>query len=219
MKQIAVIIGAGRIGGAIAEHLADRFAVDLIGHRELELTSPERVREFFECYDSIDLLVNAAGSYCEIGNVRSVSPVAWRWAIEVNLLGVYASCHYAMRRMPVGAHIINIAGGGKGPLQGRSGYAAAKSGLWRFTETLAAEEPKLRVNAIAPGPMWSRMQEAAAGVCEPWADFVRELKGGRGEVPVANTLRAVDHILATRPTGRLLFARNFQTRLAIAASK
>lgn len=210
MSRVAIIVGAGTIGGAIAAHLAGRFDVHVASHAVLELTSAESVRRYFERFGRIDVLINAAGSYGEIGRVRDVSPSAWCQALDVNLFGVYASCHHALHRMPAGSHIINLAGGGQGPMEMRSGYASAKSALWRLTETLAAEEPTLHVNAIAPGPMDSRMQDVVASRAEPWAEFARQLRcNGRGAVPIERTLRVVDHILDVGPTGSLFFARTF----------
>lgn len=220
MQRTAVVIGGGRIGSAIAWHLArGGFTVAVAAHADIELTQPDSVREYLERFDRIDLLVNAAGTYGAIGTVRDVSPQSWAQAVDVNLMGVYATCHYALPRLARRGHIINIAGGGRGPQQLRSGYVAAKSALWRFTETLAAEEPGLCINAIAPGPMESRMQQAARRVPELSAEIHRVL---RRSVPIANTLRAVDHIIETEPTGQLLFAREFSEckplRLAVSGS-
>jgi SAM-dependent methyltransferase len=108
----------------------------------------------------------------------------------------------------------------RGPMESRSGYAAAKSALWRLTETLAAEEPALRVNAIAPGPMDSRMQDAGRRRPAEWAEFMRRMREGQGgDVPVENTLRVLDHILTARPTGQLFFAREFSARPALVSSR
>lgn len=208
--KIAVVIGAGMIGRAVAAHLRERrHQVHLAGHAEIELHYPASVARYFAQIPRIDVLVNAAGSYGSVGAVRDVAPGAWRSALEVNLTGVYACCHHALPKMPDGGHIINLAGGGQGPLEMRSGYAAAKSALWRLTETLAAEEPMLRVNAIAPGPMRSRMQERVMGIERPWAQALRALFAAGKSVPVEHTLAALDHILDTHPTGQLFFARDF----------
>jgi NAD(P)-dependent dehydrogenase (short-subunit alcohol dehydrogenase family) len=209
--KTAVVIGAGVIGLAIAEHLGNRgYDARLASHAELELRDLRAVGEYFERFEQIDLLVNAAGSYGAIGTVRDVHPWEWIVALDINLTGVYACCHHALKRLPVGGHIINLAGGGRGPMPMRSGYAAAKSALWRFTETLAAEETQLHVNAIAPGPMDSAMQDAVVGIAARWADFMRVMRAsGAGAVPVGNTLRALDFILENGPTGQLFFARQF----------
>lgn len=218
MSRVAIIIGAGKIGGTVGAHLAGGFEVHNASHAELELADPESVRRYLERFARIDLLINAAGSYGAVGRIREVAPEGWGRGIMVNLVGVYACCHYALPKMPAGGHIINLGGGGKGPLEKISGYAAAKSALWRLTETLATEEPELRVNAIAPGPMDSRMQNAVLGVDAPWAGHLRSMRAGRDSgVPIENTLRVIDHILATNPTGSMFFAREFAAQPRLVA--
>lgn len=215
-----IIIGAGHIGSAIGAHLElAGHGVILVPHSELELEDLASIERLFAQWPRIDMLVNAAGGYGAVGKVREIPPARWRQALDVNLVGVYACCHHALPRLVEGGHIVNIAGGGRGPMLERSGYAAAKSALWRFTETLAAEEPRIRVNAVAPGPSYSRMQQAIVGNPAGWAEFARGLQAGRGAVPIVNVLRALDHILEARPTGKLFFARDFQTRPAIVAAR
>jgi len=208
--KTAVVIGAGTIGTAIALRLGVLgYRVDIATHAEIELRDPASIARYFARHRRIDVLVNAAGSYGAVGTVRDVAPEAWREALAVNLAGVYACCHHALPLLPDGGHIIHIAGGGRGPMEMRSGYAAAKSGLWRLTETLAAEEPVLRVNAIAPGPMKTRMQDAVLNLARPWAQALRATFDAGKSVPVANTLRALNYILDRCPTGQLFFAREF----------
>jgi len=215
----AIVIGAGHIGQAIGFRLALLgYQVRIASHADIELADLGSIERWFRsCDHGIEVLVNAAGAYGAIGPVAKVPPQQWRRALDINLVGVYACCHHAIPRMVAGGHIINIGGGGAGSLVDRSGYAAAKSGLWRLTETLAAEEPRLRVNAIAPGPMDSRMQDAVVANPAPWADFARRLRAGGGAVPVANTLRVLDHILAAGATGQIHFARDFQSRVRAVA--
>lgn len=210
MSPTAIVVGAGKIGNAVAGHLAATHDVHQASHAELELGDPESVRRYFARFAWFDVLVLAAGVYGSVGRVRDVAPGAWRAGLEVNLVGMYACCHYALPRLRAGGHVVFLGGGGKGPLDLISGYAAAKSGLWRLVETLASEEPALHVNAIAPGPMDSRMQDAVLDAPAKWAEHLRAMRAGRDPgVPVENTLRALDHLLATRPTGVMLFGRDF----------
>ncbi len=207
----AVVIGAGRIGASIAAHLvASGYYCTMASHSDIELTAPASVDDFFKEQTSIDVLVNAAGTYGEVGRIRDVSPFRWREAIDVNLIGVYACCHYALPKMSNGGHIITLAGGGKGPLVGRSGLACSKTPIARFVETFAAEEPSLHINAIAPGPMYSRMQDAVIAMKADYSnEFIRMRDTGQNEVPVACTIEAMKYIFQYKPSGRLLFAREF----------
>jgi NAD(P)-dependent dehydrogenase (short-subunit alcohol dehydrogenase family) len=81
--------------------------------------------------------------------------------VVLNLFGgaIWPCMLYGKKMLdnPAGGSIINIGSiNGIRPLQGRTAYAAAKSGIDNFTMSLACHmardiNPKLRVNSIAPG--------------------------------------------------------------------
>lgn len=220
--KTAVVIGAGKIGSAIAGHLLRHFdRVEIAGHSQLELGYIGAIERYFARFARIDCLVNAAGTYGAIGKVGEVDPHLWAEAFLVNTRGVYACCHYALPRLAAGGHIVNLAGGGAvTPVSHLSGYGASKAALVRLTETLALEYPGLCVNAISPGPMVSRMQEQllAAGPETPHYGPIKAMcDSGIDEVPIEKTLQVLDHILAERPTGKLFFARTFKPAVAEAA--
>ena len=89
----------------------------------------------------LDLLINNAG--VAVAGLVEVTPAEdWRWAIEINLLGVVHGCRAAvplMRRQRAGV-ILNIAssaGFAAAPQMGA--YNASKAAVIAVTETLAAE--------------------------------------------------------------------------------
>jgi NAD(P)-dependent dehydrogenase (short-subunit alcohol dehydrogenase family) len=106
-------------------------------------------------WGSIDVLVNGAGIYGPIGIVSEVEPKAWLAALTVNLYGTFLMTHAMVPLIPKGGSIINFVGGGEGAYPHFSSYVAAKGGVARFTETVAAElqEKGIAVNAFAPGPV------------------------------------------------------------------
>jgi NAD(P)-dependent dehydrogenase (short-subunit alcohol dehydrogenase family) len=110
----------------------------------------------------IDVLVNNAGGYGPLGAIDQVEWAEWVHAIAVNLLGTVCACREVlphMRRRGYGK-IVNLSGGGATqPIANLSAYCASKAGVVRFTETLAVEvaAAKIDVNAIAPGPLNTRM--------------------------------------------------------------
>jgi NAD(P)-dependent dehydrogenase (short-subunit alcohol dehydrogenase family) len=213
--KLAIVIGAGKIGSAIASHLRSTgYEVSLVGHDAIELRNEWSIERLFGTCGPISLLVNAAGVYGAVGKVGDVSPRQWVRAFEVNTLGVYTACYYALPKLVPGAHIINLAGGGAvTPVSHLSGYGASKAALVRLTETLAAEYPQFRANCISPGPIVSRMQQQllAAGPANPhYAKIKAMCDAGVDEVPLARTLEVIDAILESGVTGKLFFARTFQ---------
>lgn len=115
-------------------------------------------------FGGIDILVNNAGVYGPIGPVWENDPEEWWAAVRINLLGTFLMCRHAM---PVlarggGGSIVNMAGGGAlSPFPRYTAYGISKAGVVRFTETLAEEAKELgiRVNAIAPGFVVTRLHQ------------------------------------------------------------
>ncbi len=104
-------------------------------------------------FESIDILVTAAGTYGAIGAIGQIEPEEWLEAIRVNLLGTFMTIKYALPllRKSSRAKIITFAGGGEGPLEKHSSYVASKGGVLRLIETLSVELSPIEVNAISPG--------------------------------------------------------------------
>jgi 3-oxoacyl-[acyl-carrier protein] reductase len=133
---------------------------------DVDITSWEQVdnavRKVVEEFSQIDVLVNCAGVIGPIGPTANCSVQDWIHAINVNLLGTFF-CTRAVLPVMIARNqgsILNLSGGGAA--YGRAfftAYAAAKSAIVRFTESLAEEvKPyNISVNAIAPGPVLSKM--------------------------------------------------------------
>ncbi len=106
-----------------------------------------------------DSVINNAAVQTPIGSLQDIGWEAWKTAIQVNLMAPVFIIRATLQNMllgETGGSIINISGGGvSAPRPYFSAYATAKSGLVGFTATLAEElrGKKVRVNAIAPGPM------------------------------------------------------------------
>ena len=109
-----------------------------------------------------DILINNAGIQGRIGPFAASDSADWEQVLRVNLLAPVALCRACLPGMIARSRgrIINLSGGGAtGPRPGFSAYAVAKTGLVRFTETVAAEvrDHGVTLNAIAPGAMPTAM--------------------------------------------------------------
>ena len=114
-------------------------------------------------WERVDALINNAGIIGPIGPLAGNDWREWQQAMQVNLLAPIALCQLLIPRMPAGSAIVNLSGGGAtSPRPNFGAYATAKAGLVRFTENLAVElaGQGIRVNAVAPGAMNTRMLEA-----------------------------------------------------------
>jgi NAD(P)-dependent dehydrogenase (short-subunit alcohol dehydrogenase family) len=108
-------------------------------------------------FGRIDVLVNNAGG-SPPADAATVSPRFSAGIINLNLVAplVFAQrANAVMQQQATGGAIVNIASvSGLRPSPGTAAYGAAKAGLLNLTESLAVEwAPKVRVNAIAAGPL------------------------------------------------------------------
>jgi 3-oxoacyl-[acyl-carrier protein] reductase len=140
----------------------------------------------------IDVLVNCAGIHGPIGPLAETNLHEWEQGLQVNLMGTIYTCREVipgMVRRGRGS-VINLSGGGAtAPRANFSSYAVAKVAVVRFTETIAAElnQTGVRVNAIAPGMMDTRLQDTVLAAGDRAGDdyhVVRAMRAtGRGATP------------------------------------
>ena len=119
-------------------------------------------------WGALDILVNNAGVGSapnrEGGEDREVD---WDVTFNINVKGVVRCCDVAiphMRERNYGK-IINIASmAGHSPRRSGGAYAVSKAAVLRYTKGLAhtLAPHNINVNAICPGAVWSRFQEAGS---------------------------------------------------------
>jgi len=131
-----------------------------------DVSKPEDVQSLVDAtrakFGGLDILVNNAGVYGPKGEIEDVDWQEWARAIEINLYGSILMCRAVLPYFKAQRYgkIVQLSGGGAtSPLPRLSAYAVSKAAIVRFTETLAEEgrEDRIDVNAIAPGPLNTRM--------------------------------------------------------------
>jgi NAD(P)-dependent dehydrogenase (short-subunit alcohol dehydrogenase family) len=122
------------------------------------------VEGIYDEFGRIDVLVNNAGSSPLYGRLSDVSEDLWDKTLALNLKGPFRLSALVGERMAAGdgGSIINISSvGAVRPTRDIVPYAAAKAGLNAMTVAFAdALGPKVRVNAIMPGPFLTRISES-----------------------------------------------------------
>ena len=159
----------------------------------------ERLRARF---GRLDVLIAAAGVQGPVGPFVTSKPKAWNETIEINLIGVANCCRVVLPGMieKRSGKIILISGGGSA--YGRpnfTAYAAAKTAVVRFAETLADEvgNHNVQVNTIAPGAAYSHMTDEIL--------HAGEEKAGRREIEDAEKVRVTGGVTAEKQTALALF--------------
>jgi NAD(P)-dependent dehydrogenase (short-subunit alcohol dehydrogenase family) len=118
----------------------------------------------YERFGKVDVLVNNAGMSPLYGRPVDISEELWDKVLDVNLKGPFRLCALVGARMieDDGGSIINISStAAVRPRANIIPYAAAKAGVNAMTEAFAnALGPKVRVNAIMPGPFLTDISKA-----------------------------------------------------------
>ena len=126
------------------------------------------VRAAVDTFGGLDCAVNNA--VCNIGPrpLADISEDDWDRTLAVNFTGVFLCMKYEIRAMLErgGGSIVNIGSGNEHTaLPGHAWYLSAKQGIYGLTKVAALDYGRrgIRVNAVAPGPMWTPMlREMAA---------------------------------------------------------
>jgi len=182
MPSTAIVTGASRgLGLALARALAARDWRLVIDARDLPGVPaglPDRVTAL--AGDVADAshrraLVEAAGGRIDLlvnnASVLGPSPLppladypldALEEVHRVNTVAPLALVQLALPLMPAGARIVNVTSDAAvEAYEGWGGYGSSKAALEQLTRVLAAEQPELRVYAIDPGDMRTRMHQDA----------------------------------------------------------
>lgn len=140
----------------------------------------------------LDVLVNNAGTthFIDHNNLDAVTDAVWDEILAVNLKGTFYCCRAALPALKErSGAIVNVTSvAGISGLGSSIPYAASKAALNCLTKSLArAFAPKVRVNAVAPGPVLTRWLADHAEMVERYLSLTPL---GRAAVPddIADTV-------------------------------
>lgn len=173
-ETIAAVEAAGRRGVA--------FALDL---RE-EQACIDAVQRTVDELGGLDVLVSNAAHQRQRDGIEDISWEGIDRVFKTNLYALLILAREAVPHLPEGGSIIVTSSvQSADPKPGLVDYAMTKSAQRAFVEAMAAElGPRgIRVNAVAPGPVWTPLIPATGFPDEKVAEFGQDTPFGRAGQP------------------------------------
>jgi len=171
-KQI--VEGEGRKAIAIAGDLGDREFCE------------RAVKETVDTLGGLDVLVNNAGEQHWDEDITDISEEQLKRTFQTNIFSMFFLTQAARPHLKEGAAIVNCTSitmyqGSKLLLD----YSATKGAITAFTRSLSENliEEGIRVNAVAPGPIWTPLNPFGGSPPEKVAEFGKDTPMGRPGQP------------------------------------
>jgi NAD(P)-dependent dehydrogenase (short-subunit alcohol dehydrogenase family) len=173
-KTQEIVEAEGRRAIAIAGDVGDKAFCE----RAVE----ETVRRL----GGLDILVNNAGEQHWAKDIGDISEEQLRRTFQTNFFGYFFMVQAARPHLKAGSAIVNTTSvtmyQGAGILLD---YASTKGAITAFTRSLSENLVKegIRVNAVAPGPIWTPLNPSGGQPKEKMPDFGKDVAMGRPGQP------------------------------------
>ena len=114
-------------------------------------------------FGKLDVLVNNAAFQQHQESIEKISEQQWEKTFRTNIFGYFYLAKAAVPQMKPGSAIVNT--GSETGLEGNKqllDYSATKGAIHAFSKSLAQNlvEKGIRVNCVAPGPVWTPLNVA-----------------------------------------------------------
>ncbi len=147
------------------------------------------INDFAARAGGLELMINNAG-VAVAGDLVDTPAADWRWALEINVVGVAIGCRAALPHLKraEAACVLNIASAAAfASAASMSTYNASKAAVVALTETLAQELEDTQVHAAVamPGFFPTRLLDAARAPAGPLASARRLMTSSSYSAPEA----------------------------------
>jgi NAD(P)-dependent dehydrogenase (short-subunit alcohol dehydrogenase family) len=146
----------------------------------------QAVKQTIDQLGRLDILVNNAGEQHNDQDIEDITEVQLRRTFQTNIFGMFFLTQAALPHLKQGSAIINTTSetmyaGSKHLLD----YSATKGAITAFTRSLALNLVKkgIRVNAVAPGPIWTPLNPFGGQDPEKIPEFGKKTPMGRPGQP------------------------------------
>jgi NAD(P)-dependent dehydrogenase (short-subunit alcohol dehydrogenase family) len=174
-EVIALIEAEGRKAFALPGDLSD------------EKFCRKLVKDAHKHLDGLDILAAVAGKQHAVDKIADITTEQFEQTYRVNVTALFWLCQEALPLMPPGGSIITTASiQATHPSPSLLDYAPTKAAILAFTRALARQvaEDGIRVNCVAPGPVWTPLQTSGGQPDKKIPDFGSETPMKRPGQPV-----------------------------------
>lgn len=165
---------------------AGRKAVALPGDLKDEKYCLELVSRAVSELGGVDILVNNAGKQQSVEDIAELPTEQFDETFKTNVYAMFWLSKAALAHMKAGSVIINTTSvQAYQPSPNLLDYATTKASINAFTKALAQQVASkgIRVNAVAPGPIWTPLQVAGGQPEDKLPEFGAETPLGRAGQP------------------------------------
>ena len=173
-ETVRIVEAEGRNAIAIAGDLGDpEFAKRAVAEIVAEL-------------GGVDILINNAGEQHPDKDITSITDEQLRRTFQTNIFSMFYMVQAVLPHLSAGSAIVNCTSvtmyqGAKELLD----YSATKGAITAFTRSLSENlvEKGIRVNGVAPGPIWTPLNPSGGASPEKLATFGQDTPMGRPGEP------------------------------------
>lgn len=144
------------------------------------------VAQMIDAFGRLDILVNNAGEQHPDKDIRDITEEQLLRTFQTNIFGMFYLVQAALPHLGEGSAIINCTSvvnyqGSKELLD----YSSTKGAITAFTRSLSENliEKGIRVNAVAPGPIWTPLNPSGGASPEKLEHFGEDTPMGRPGQP------------------------------------
>jgi len=161
-------------------------AIAIAGDLGVKQICDEAVRKVVDTFGGLDILVNNAGEQHPDEEITDITEEQLKRTFQTNIYSMFFLTQAARPHLGDGSAIINCTSitsykGSKGLLD----YSSTKGAITAFTRSLSENliEDGIRVNAVAPGPIWTPLNAMGGKPKDELKDFGKDTPIGRPGQP------------------------------------
>ncbi|MCD7111434.1 SDR family oxidoreductase [Rhizobium sp. DKSPLA3] len=173
-EVIALIEMEGRKGVALPGDLRD------------EAFCEKLIEDAAKALGGLDILVNNAGRQQQAASISEITTEAFDATMKTNIYAMFWLTKAALKHLQPGSSIIQTTSEqAYDPSENLVDYAITKAAGMNFTKSMAKQlGPKgIRVNGVAPGPIWTPLQVSGGATMEKLVTFGGDTPMGRPGQP------------------------------------